>query len=393
MLMTLPHERPQRLRIAFILPSFGKGGMERCVANLVNHLDRDRFETVVVSLTDSTSAANWIEPELRQVIALKKRDGSNLRIVRELARELRQHRIDVAYSHNWGSLLETVLAARLARTPFHVHAERGTVLGEINLTPGRRRLRALATRWGLSRTDGIVCPSAATAQTLRDVVGVDLQRITVLPNGVSTPQVADRAGARQALRERMGVDERAVIFGSVGRMHPVKGFLDLIQALELASRRGVDARLVIVGGGDEDPETIRAAERSEFRDRIYLPGHQEQVGEWMAGMDVYVNSSHSEGLSQSVLEAMSLGLPLIVTEVGDHGEVVGRDVGACGLVVPPAQPAALADAMERLAADADRRRMYGEHSQLRHRTRYSLESMMGSYERLFDALAASPAAI
>lgn len=388
MLMTLPHERPHRLRIAFVLPSFGKGGMERCVANLVNHLDPSRYETVVISLTESTAAANWIEPELRQVIALNKRDGSNLRIVRELARELREQRIDLAYSHNWGTLLESVLAIRMAGTPFHIHAERGTVLGEINLTPARRRLRALATRWGLSRTDGIVCPSIATAKTLRDACGLPLDRISILPNGVSTPQVADRRRAREALRERMGVDERAVIFGSVGRLHPVKGFQDLIQALELACQRQVDARLVIVGGGNEDPETIRAAERSEFRDRIYLPGHQEQVGEWMAGMDVYVNSSHSEGLSQSVLEAMSLGLPLIVTDVGDHAEVVGREAGSCGLVVPPAQAAALADAMERLASDIALRRSCGENSQQRHRTQFSLESMMASYERLFDALGA-----
>jgi glycosyltransferase involved in cell wall biosynthesis len=108
----------------------------------------------------------------------------------------------------------------------------------------------------------------------------------------------------------------------------------------------------------------------------------------MVGMDVYVNSSLSEGLSQSVLEAMSLELPLIVTDVGDHAAVVGGSDGVCGLVVPPAQPDALAGAMVLMATDADWRRSCGRNGLSRHTARFSLKSMISGYEKFLDSVAA-----
>ncbi|NOX54765.1 MAG: glycosyltransferase [Planctomycetes bacterium] len=133
---------------------------------MYNHLDRRRFQPMVISLTEDGPAAEWIRRDDVPIIALHKPPRNGLGVVFRLARTLRRHRVDIVHSHNWGTLVETTLARRLARVAVHVHAERGTVLGYLEIRGVKRRVRASAMRWALRRTDAVVSNAHAIARRI-----------------------------------------------------------------------------------------------------------------------------------------------------------------------------------------------------------------------------------
>ena len=139
------------MRVAYVVCTFETGGLERCIARLCSHLDRDRFRPMVVCLSRSGAAADWIERDDVPIVELGKRAGNDPLLVRRLARTLKEDRVDVVHSHNWGRLVETSLARRWAGVPVHVHAERGTLMGDLNGGGLRSRLRAAVAAWRLMR--------------------------------------------------------------------------------------------------------------------------------------------------------------------------------------------------------------------------------------------------
>jgi glycosyltransferase involved in cell wall biosynthesis len=217
------------------------------------------------------------------------------------------------------------------------------------------------------------------------VSGLPRQRIHVIPNGVEPPKVDDYDGSRRQIRQRLGIDTDTVLFGSVGRLADVKNFDGLLKAIAAAQQSPRKFHVVLVGDGPSRKSLEEQLRVLRLGDRVHFAGHQDEVGQWLAAMDVYINCSHSEGLSQGVLEALSMGIPLIVTDVGDHLHVV-RGAEPCGLVVPRGDTAALANAIEQMANDLDLRRATGAGARERYCSAYSLPSMVRAYTELYQSL-------
>jgi len=372
------------LRIAYVVHTFDQGGLERAIARLCSRLDRSQFIPYVVCLARSGSAASWIEPSDVQIIELGKRSGNDWRLVPRLAAALRRERIDLVQSHNWGTLVETVLARRLAGVPAHLHAERGTVLGALDLA-GWRRLRVPMMRWAIRRTDGIISNAEAIARRVAEIGAPLPVPLTVIPNGVDPPKLAptDRLHVRRAL----GIPDAALVVGSVGRLVAVKGFGTAIEAIQCVRDQGLDLHLILVGDGPLHAALVRQAAVRGLSDQVHFAGQQREIGSWLAAMDVFINSSQSEGMSQALLEAMSVGLPLIATDVGDSARVVGGE-DAVGLVVSRGDPQALGKAIEMLLKDAEQHSIYRERALKRHATRYSVERMIDGHAQLYRAVTA-----
>ena len=315
-------------RVAYIVHTFDVGGLERCVAHFANHLDRAQFRPIVICLSRSGTAAQWIVDDDVQIIEMRKRPGNDVGVVRRLARTLRERHVDVVHSHNWGTLLETVLARRWARIPVHVHAERGTLLGSLQVRGLRSRLRAMAARWAMNRADCVVTVAEAVRQKLLQRCGRLRTPVRLIPNGVEVPAVTGPEAAPSKLRESLGISAEATVLGSVGRLVPVKDFGTAIDALSELRHQQRAIHFVLVGDGPErEALAVRARERG-VEDRVHLVGQRQDVGNWLAMMDVYLNVSQSEGMSQSILEAMAVGLPMVVTDVGDNAVLVDGTVAA-----------------------------------------------------------------
>jgi glycosyltransferase involved in cell wall biosynthesis len=380
----MPAGRP--LRVAFVVHTFDMGGLERCVARLVSRLDRACFQPMIVCMTRNGTAAEWIDAaDPIPVVELHKGRRNGLLTIRRFARVLQQHDVDIVHSHNWGTLMETTCARRLARVPTHVHAERGTVMGGPQVRGIRRLLRSRGMRWALGQADAVMSNAVSVAERVSAACGFPATAIRVIPNGVDEHPAA-AVSQRLEIRRKLRIGDRAVLIGSVGRLVPVKGFGTAVEAMAQVVSGSVDAHLMLVGDGPELHALRNQAQALGIAHRVHLVGWHDDAAAHLAAMDIYVNTSVSEGMSQSIGEAMAARLPLIVSDVGDSGRIVGGDE-PCGLVVPPQNAAALAKAVAELAGDSQRRSFYADRARRRQAQHFSVAGMVRSYERLYLELA------
>jgi len=377
------------MRIAYVVHAMNQGGYERCVTHLCNHLDREQFIPSIICLDKTGPAAEWLTKDDVPIVELHKKPGNDWRVVGRLTKALRDHGIDIVQSHNWGTLMETTLARRRARTPVHVHAERGTVLGNAHGRGPRHWLRAKAMRWALERVDTVMSNAASVAARVEETCGYPAERVHIIPNGVERPPVDDPATARGQVRKQLRIPESAFAIGSVGRLHPVKGFDIAVEAISQLIQNGRDAHLILVGDGPEESRLRNLVESLHLQSRVHFPGRRTDIGRWLAAMDVFVNTSHSEGMSQSLVEAMASGLPLVVTDVGDNPDLVGDGDTACGCTIPSGEATAVAGVLLRLACDEPLRTQYSHRSRERHRAEFGFGQMIGRFESLYERLFAS----
>ena len=370
------------IRLAYVVHTFDMGGLERCIARLVNNLDPSQFIPTVICLNRNGDAAGWIERADVPVVALHKRPGNDPLVIWRLSKTLREHNIDIVHSHNWGTLLETTLARRLARIPIHIHAEHGLELADLRIGDWRRRLRGRTARWALRQADVVVAVADGVRERLTTRFGHPAEKVRLIPNGVDsmTGNGSQLAGVR--LRRSLGIPEDAFVVGSVGRLAPVKDFGTAVEAVGLMVGKGMNVHLVLVGDGPQRDSLAARADAAGMESHTHLVGRQTDVGDWLAAMDLYVNSSLNEGMSLSILEAMAAGLPLVVTDVGENAALVdGRP--ACGRIVPSAAPDQLAQAMEQLLEDNQSRKQMSNCSRERFQRLYSTQQMVSCYESLY----------
>jgi len=366
---------PRPIRVMHLLYSLGVGGMELGVLKLVQGLDRSVVESRVCSLTPATGAVDdWTA--CGAVHQLPRREGNDPTLISKLHRVFRRERPDVVHTHAWGTLCEGFAAARLARVPFVVHGEHGT------METRRRNVWVQRKIW--HRLDRVLAVSQSLAERMAAAVDFPLDRITVVRNGVDLARFT--AGDRDATRARLGIAPGAFVVGTVGRLVPVKDQDMLLTAVAKLRRQGAEATLLLAGDGPLRGELEAAASALEITPHVRFLGARDDVPDLMAAMDVFALTSRSEGMSNTVLEAMASGLPVVATRVGGNAELV-RD-GVTGLLVPPASPEDTASAFALLHADADRRRDLGRAGRLRADTEFSLTGMMRRYESLYMNLAA-----
>lgn len=370
--------------VAYIVHAFDMGGLERCVAHLANHLDQSRFRPLIVCLCRNGTAAEWITRDDIPIVEIKKKPRNDFGAVRRLAGVLKEHQVDVVHSHNWGTLIETSIARRLAAVRCHVHTEHGQGL-HADLRGLKRRLRGWATRWAFNRADTVVVCAESVRPLIEARCRFPESRIKFVPNGVDQPP--ETAGHRfdiAEVRHRFGISDEAVIVGSVGRLVSVKDFGTAIDSVALLFQRGHDVHLVLVGDGPEEEQLKTLARKAQIPGRVHFPGRQENIGDWLGLCDLYVNSSRSEAMSMGILEAMSAGLPVVATNVGDNAALINGEA-PCGLAVPAGDPRSLANSLEELITEPDLRQMMAERARERYLARYSTGHMVDAYSRLYSS--------
>ena len=364
------------IRVMHLVFTLRSGGMEHGVVKIVNGLSRAHVVSSICSTTPADPAMRATVNEDVRVIELNRQPGNNPRIVWELYRVLRRERPDIVHTHAWGTLLEGLAAARLARVPVVVHGEHGT------LQLGTRQIAVQRRAWRYA--DQLLSVSSRLAERMVRDVGIPLESVRVIRNGVDLSRFGDTRSA--AVRRTFGVpDEGSVVIGAVGRLVPVKDHETLIDAVDLLRRNGSPVHAVIAGDG---PLTgaLQARIASRGLERfVRLLGHRSDVEAVLAGLDVFVQSSTSEGMSNTILEAMAAGLPVVATRVGGADEMVAE--GVTGLLVPASNPGEMAGALARLIGDRTTREEMGHAGRQRAVSEFSLQTMIERYQLLYCDLA------
>ena len=260
-----------------------------------------------------------------------------------LARFLRREGVDVLQSHLFDAGVIAVLAARLARTPLLIVTRHHTDQVELLGSPLHVRL----DRWMARAADGVVAVSNAVRDHLVSKDGVDSTPIEVIYLGFDFDRLRTSEEEGRRVRQELGLDDDFVI-GCVAQLFGMKGQSHLIAALPELSERIPDAKLLLVGGGERGALEAQA-QKLGVGDRVVFAGHRNDVPACMRAMNVVVHPSLSEAFSQVVIEAMASGTPLVSTDVGGAREVI--EDSETGLLIPPADVAAIVAAVLRVHDD------------------------------------------
>jgi glycosyltransferase involved in cell wall biosynthesis len=238
-----------------------------------------------------------------------------------------------------------------------------------------RRLHSLMT--------AVLANSRSVAKQLEGE-GVAAPRIGLIYNGVDETGVGSAPPTQ--VRAMLGLEDTALVLVIVANLIPYKGHLDLIEALgRIVGRMPPDWRLLAVGRDEGVGPAIQSqAHALGIAGHVSLLGIRSDIPDLLRASDIGLLASHQEGFSNAIIEGMHAGLPMIVTDVGGNAEAVVD--GETGLVVAPRDPAALAEAILRLADDADLRRRFGEAGRLRAEAHFSLEGCVAAYEALYCGL-------
>jgi sugar transferase (PEP-CTERM/EpsH1 system associated) len=373
-------ERPLVVHVVF---RFDTGGLENGVVNLINHMPEGAFRHAVVALTEVTSFAGRVRRRDVEFVSLHKPPGHALRIYPELFRLFRRMRPAIVHTRNLAAL-EAQVPAWLAGVPVRIHGEHGRDIGDLH---GRERRYQWVRRLYRPFVAHQVALSRDLAGYLREVIGVPPARVSQICNGVDTVRFAPLPGGAVSI-EGCGFDPaRHFIVGTVGRMQAVKDQLLLARAF---ARALADApalrerlRLVMVGEGPLRQQCAAILAEAGAAELAWLPGERGDVPDVLRGLHAFVLPSLAEGISNTILEAMATGLPVIATDVGGNADLVQR--GRTGEIVPTGDAVAMAAQIVRLAQDPTAAAAMGAAARATAEQRFSLRAMVCAYQGLYES--------
>jgi glycosyltransferase involved in cell wall biosynthesis len=353
------------------------------ILQLVGNLDASGAETVVVNLANGLSdlghdvsvcsrKTGQLAPRVRVPLDIVPKNGTvDWKYVRELSALVRRRDVDIIHSHLFGSDLDGFMVATITN-----RALVSTIHGADAIRTAKRRLAYHVIARKADRV--VVVSEALQAHFSNRRIRQDVDLVL---NGVPFP-VASMAGDQK--RVELGLRPDQLVVGAVGNIKRVKGFEVLIAAFETVKARRKDAVLLVAGANEDQAywnELHALIAQHHLGGSVRLLGGRSDVSELLKVFDVYVVASHYEGTSLALLEAMTAGLPIVATDVGGNAAVIQN--GQSGLLVPCGEPAPLAEAIVRLAGDADVAGRLGRAASDAATSQYSLDAMVRRYETLF----------
>lgn len=365
------------VHVVHVLYSLAIGGTENGVVNLISKLDSE-FRHTVVSMTEAGPLAARL-PAGVTIHCLGKQPGLDGRAFVKLTGLLRRLRPDIVHSRNWAAM-DAIPAARLARVPIVVHGEHGRDAAD---PEGQNRRRKRIRQVFSPLVDRFVTVSYNLRRWLLETVRLPEAKIVTIHNGVDTQRFTDQD--REAGRRALGVCDGQLVVGTVGRLDPVKDQAGLLNAFAQVRAEVPDTLLILVGEGPCRGELEALATTLGLHPSIRLLGERSDVPLLLKGLDLFVLPSIAEGISNTILEAMATGLPVVATRVGGNPELV--EDGITGALIPPRDPETLAKTLIGYLQDPHLRAVQGRAARKRAVDQFDLGRMAEAYQELYISLA------
>ena len=375
--------------VAHVMYRFDTGGLENGIVNLINHMPAERYRHAIIALTDVTDFRKRIRHDDVQFISLNKAPGHGIWLFPKLFRLFRQLRPAIVHSRNLAAL-EVQLPAWVAGVPVRIHGEHGRDVGDLdgsNVTLQRVR------RFYRPFVSYYLALSRDLAQYLTGIIRIPQNKVLQVYNGVDSIRF-HTGTANQTADACPFVRPAHWLVGTVGRMQAVKDQPTLarafIRALEIEPSLKERLRLVLVGDGPLRTECQRLLDAAGIADLAWLPGERRDIPEIMRSLDCFVLPSLAEGISNTILEAMASGLPVIATDVGGNADLV--IAGKSGELVPAADPDAMAKAIVQLASKPVHAKKMGDAGRDLVEQKFSMGAMVAAYQGTYDKLLHRPGA-
>jgi len=374
------------LKVLHVINGLGRAGAELTLYRLLAAMDRERFDSAVVSLLSGGDLRDRFEALEVPVHTLDMTNviGSWTSLWR-LVRTIRALRPDIVQGWGYYGNLAASIGSALTLGPrpviWNIRHQPNDLKHEKRQTSLAVRLGSLLS-WGPVRIIYCATPAAETHEAL----GYRAARRVVIPNGIDLTQFVPWGEARTSVRRELGISEHAPLVGLVARFHPQKDHGNFLHAAAVLAAKRPDVHFLMAGRRVEatNESVMGLVGNNGLSNRVHMLGERPDVPRLMAALDILCCSSWSEASPNVIKEAMACGVPCVTTDVGDAAWVVGQ----AGGVVPPRDARALAGACESiLALDADERRRLGTQVRERVDKLFSLPKMVDAYQQLYEEVA------
>lgn len=366
----------KKIKILFLITGLNAGGAEIMLYKLIQKINRQKFTPVVVSLLPKGIVGEKIEKEGVKVYSLDMCSKLDISVAWKLYRLLKQINPDVLHTH----LFHANFLGRVIGPYAHIPVIISTI-HSINFGGGLRETVLRLTNQCADQTTTI---SRIVGQSLLGRRIVSPARLNIVYNGIDIKKAGGKLSFTDAetLRRELQIQPETPFIFSAGRLQEQKAYPYLINAALLLKQRKIDYAILIAGDGEMRSQLEGQVKQLGLEDRIVFLGFREDIPQLIALADVFVLSSLWEGLPVVILEAMAAGLPVVSADVGGVAELVVD--GETGYLVPPGDPRALADALEKvLSLPAGKKAALGRAGRKRVEENFTLEQMVAAYEQLY----------
>lgn len=361
-------------KICWIIPTLDEGGAEKQLCLLAKGINRERFEPLVITLTRSGPRREELDLAGIPVVEINKRGKIDPSAWFRLLQAIRRFKPDVVHTWLFAANSYGRAAAWWCKVPV-------VLAGERCVDPWKTFRHDLIDRSLAKRTTGIVTNSSGVVDfyaTRR----IPREKFHIIPNGIEPSQTPTIS--REEAFSRLKLDPNRFLIGTIGRLWPQKGHKEMIWAAEMMRVLHENTSLVIFGDGPERARLEHYRDQVRAAKEVYFLGHRSDAAQLLPHFDLYWNASLYEGQSNSILEAMQAGVPVIATDIAGNRDLI-EDVRT-GLLFPPGDVGALMKQTTRLFESADRRRELAQAAQLNVRENFSVAAMVGKHEWLYENL-------
>lgn len=369
-------------RVLHIISGLTVGGAETALYRLVTNSRGGDYTHAVVALTPGGALGERLRDAGIELTAFDFKSAPVSQFFHLLSL-MRRNRPDIVQTWLYHADMFGGVAARLAGNPNVIWGIRTTELtaGDSRFTVVVRKLCA----WLSHRIPRAIVCVAEAARRVHAQIGYDADRMVVVPNGFDLSHLVAPADQMAALREQCGFGEEHFVVGTLGRFNAAKDQRNFVRAAAQLAEQHRQLRFLMVGRGLEtsNGELMQWINETGHADRFVLLGERADVAVCLAAMDIFCLSSRAEGFPNAVGEAMAMGVPCVVTDVGDAAMLVADT----GVVVPKENSPALAEGIARiLAMKPDARKQLGQKARDRILSEFTVERVRERFEAIYQRL-------
>ena len=365
-----------KIRVLHVVLSMETGGLENGIVNLTNHSDQNDFVVDILCLRERGELADRITNPNSQVLFDENRDSSIMTATKKIYRAAKAGQYHIIHAHGFSTMLATYLANMGLKDVIIINGEHGTLYHD-------SLKQRILQKFLFSRMDLNLTVSRDLKQKILTLFSVTKDNFKPIINGVDTERFKPRD--KNAIRQTLSIPDDAIVIGSVGRLVAVKDFPTLIEAfakLDTSSK----LHLVLVGDGTERKSLESLVSQKDLTDRVTFTGRRDDVNEVVSCFDLFVLPSLSEGLSNTLLEAMSCGIPVLGSNVGGNPEIIDPDHS--GYLFDVGNTEQLRELLQGIINDPEKLQTLSTTTRHHILDNHSLKNMVSNYEDTYRDLCA-----
>jgi len=365
----------EKIKLAHVINFMSPAGKEIGIVKLLNKLNPEQFESTLIVIDKVYDLLN-LDTDKTRLIELNKKKGNDLGLPYRLYRFFKKEKFHIVHTHAWGTVVEGILAAKMARVPVIIHGEHGTFHKDFK----RKYVQKIFFNWA----DYLMSVSDVLANEIAETIGINHHKFHTILNGVDVDRFDPNPAKRTAYREELGFKETDFIIGTVGRPKPVKNQQMMIHALKEILPKFPQAHVVIVGDTPLDSQRQELQVRATnlgVDNHVHFLGIKEDIPGYLNTFDTFVLPSLREGCSNVLQEAMATGLPIVASNMGGNPELITHQ--ETGLLFNVHDLSEFVNQLLRLINNPKLRAQYGKNARERAVRDFSLQTMIEAYSEFY----------